>query len=55
LKRLLIGDYVSHLYQKSFYPKNAKTLVVKPIKVASIRDKGKVCDYYYAPMSSLVP
>ncbi|WP_297497428.1 hypothetical protein [Thermococcus sp.] len=55
LKYLLISDYVSYLYQKSFYPKNAKTLVVKPIKVASIRDKGKVYDYYYAPMSSSIP
>ncbi|NJE30112.1 hypothetical protein E3E38_03485 [Thermococcus sp. 18S1] len=55
MKYLLISDYISHLYQKSFYPKNAKTLVVKPIKVASIRDNGKVYDYYYAPMSSPIP
>lgn len=55
LKYLLVSDYVSYLYQKSFYPKNAKTLVVKPIKVASIKDKDRVYDYYYAPMSSSIP
>ncbi|WP_297463895.1 hypothetical protein [Thermococcus sp.] len=55
LKYLLVSDYVSHLHQKSFYPKNAKTLVVKPIKVASVGDKGRVYDYYYAPMSSSIP
>ncbi len=55
LKRLLVSDYVSYLYQKSFYPKNAKVLVVKPVKVASVKANGKVYDYYYAPMSSSIP
>ena len=55
LKRLLVSDYVSYLYQKSFYPKNARVLVVKPIKVASVKANGKVYDYYYAPMSSSIP
>jgi len=55
LKYLLVSDYVSYLYQKSFYPKNAKTLVVRPIKVASIAKDGKTYDYYYAPMSSSIP
>ncbi|WP_258083489.1 hypothetical protein [Thermococcus thermotolerans] len=55
LKRLLVSDYVSYLYQRSFYPKNAKVLVVKPIKVASVKTNGKVYDYYYAPMSSSIP
>lgn len=55
LKYLLVSDYVSHLYQKSFYPKNAKVLVVKPIKVASVKAESKVYDYYYAPMSSSIP
>jgi len=55
LKYLLISDYISYLYQKSFYPKNAKTLVVKPIKVASVKAGSKVYDYYYAPMSSSIP
>ncbi|NJF25773.1 hypothetical protein [Thermococcus sp. Bubb.Bath] len=55
LKHLIVSDYVSYLYQKSFYPKNARTLVVKPIKVASIKANGKVYDYYYAPMSSSIP
>ncbi len=55
LKRLLVSDYVSYLYQKSFYPKNAKVLVVKPVKVSSVKVNGKVYDYYYAPMSSSIP
>ncbi|AEK73329.1 hypothetical protein GQS_07155 [Thermococcus sp. 4557] len=55
LKYLLVSDYISYLYQKSFYPKNAKTLVVKPIKVASVKAGSKVYDYYYAPMSSSIP
>jgi|GEM_PF-1420709 hypothetical protein len=55
LKRLLVSDYVPYLYQKSFYPKNAKVLVVKPIKVTSVKTNGKVYDYYYASMSSSIP
>ncbi|WP_456321394.1 hypothetical protein, partial [Palaeococcus sp. (in: euryarchaeotes)] len=55
LKYLLVSDYVSYLYQKSFYPKNAKVIVVKPIKVASVKNGDKVYDHYYAPMSSSIP
>lgn len=55
LKYLLVSDYVSYLYQKSFYPKNAKTLVVKPIKIASVKKGDKIYDYYYTSTSSSIP
>ncbi len=50
-----VDELTRLVLQKSFYPKNAKVLVVKPIKVASVRNNGKVYDYYYAPISSLIP
>lgn len=55
LKYLIVSDYVSYVYQKSFHLKNAKKLVVKPIKVTSIKKHGRVYNYYYTPMSSSIP
>ncbi|MBO8175425.1 MAG: hypothetical protein H0Z18_09225 [Thermococcus sp.] len=55
LKYLLVSDYISYLYQKSLIPKNAKKVIVKPIKVLSYKENGKVYNWYYAPLSSSIP